>query len=105
MRKDLQTLSAADLEDLIREAEHLRDEKVRQDKAALRSEIDAKLKAAGYSLQDVFAARLKPKSEPLPVKYADPDDDQHTWSGRGRMPGWLQDRIDGGQRLDEFLKK
>jgi DNA-binding protein H-NS len=46
---------------------------------------------------------LKPKPQPLPVKYADPADPSHTWSGKGRVPGWLQANLDAGAALNKFL--
>lgn len=36
------------------------------------------------------------------VKYRDPETGE-TWSGRGRMAGWLARRIEAGARLEDFL--
>lgn len=37
-----------------------------------------------------------------PTRYRDPQTGQ-TWSGRGRQPRWLNERIRAGATLDEFL--
>lgn len=105
MRKDLESLSADQLEALMADVKQVWQKRVQKDLAELRSEIDAKLKAAGYSLEDVYAARFKYKTERRQAKYADPDDPKLTWSGRGRVPGWLQARLDSGEPLDRFLIK
>lgn len=36
------------------------------------------------------------------AKYRDPETGE-TWSGRGRMAGWLADRVKAGARADDFL--
>jgi len=35
------------------------------------------------------------------AKYRDPETGE-TWSGRGRMVGWLKDRLSSGYTLDQF---
>lgn len=37
------------------------------------------------------------------IKYRNPANDQETWTGRGRMPIWLQAKIDAGQSREAFL--
>ena len=37
----------------------------------------------------------------MPAKYS--DGNGQTWSGKGRMPGWLQERIEKGGSLERFL--
>ncbi len=36
-------------------------------------------------------------------KYADPEHSHLTWSGRGRMARWLQERLAAGAELEDFL--
>jgi DNA-binding protein H-NS len=35
------------------------------------------------------------------IKYR--DDAGNTWSGRGKHPGWLTEKLDAGRTLEEFL--
>lgn len=60
----------------------------------------------GYSLNDLRGGdKGKPKGAKLPPKYAHPDQPGLTYSGRGRKPKWLQERLDAGASLDDFLIK
>ena len=43
----------------------------------------------------------KIKSARIAVKYR--DGDGNTWSGRGKHPGWLTEKLDAGHTLEEFL--
>ena len=36
-------------------------------------------------------------------KYRNPDNPEETWSGRGMKAGWLQEKLDAGARLEDFL--
>jgi len=38
-------------------------------------------------------------------KYRNPDKPAETWSGRGRKPRWVEERLKAGALLDEFLIK
>lgn len=41
----------------------------------------------------------------LPAKYQHPENGALTWTGRGRMPNWLKEAVDGGAALDDYLVK
>lgn len=71
----------------------------------LKSELEQRLKDEGFSSVEVLGAKIKPKPQPLPAKYADPDDAALTWSGKGRMPGWLQAKLNAGARIEDFIIK
>jgi len=36
-------------------------------------------------------------------KYRNPDNHSETWSGRGRKPKWVEDKIAGGKSLNDLL--
>ena len=36
-------------------------------------------------------------------KYQNPNEPSETWSGRGKHPGWLKDKLEQGHTLEEFL--
>ena len=40
-----------------------------------------------------------PKS---PAKYRNPLNEEQTWTGKGRKPGWLVDLLQQGRNLEEF---
>lgn len=103
MAKDMERMSVAELDALIEHAQEVREATRSKRRQELKNEIESKLKAEGFTAIEVLGAKVKPKPEHLPPRYADPDDPHHTWSGRGRVPGWLQAHIDAGHTLDEFL--
>jgi DNA-binding protein H-NS len=45
----------------------------------------------------------KDAGEPVPVKFRGPNGE--TWSGRGRMPKWLQAAEANGESRDKYLVK
>ena len=57
------------------------------------------------------AGALKTRSEvverktkrPPKTKYRDPEHPENTWTGKGRPPKWLQEKLDQGLTKDQFL--
>jgi DNA-binding protein H-NS len=105
MPKTLDGLTVHELDALIIKAQAVRQETRERRRGELKAEIEGKLKAEGFTAVEVLGAKIRPKPEPLPPKYADPGDPALTWSGKGRIPGWLQVKIDGGALLQTFLIK
>ena len=59
----------------------------------------------GFSVAELFGAtRGRPgKSKSVGVaKYANPENKADTWTGRGRKPNWLVDRLKKGAKLEDF---
>ena len=103
MPKTLDGLTVQELDALIAKAQAARQETRDRRRGELKGEIEGKLKAEGFTALEVLGAKLREKAAPLPAKYADPSDPSLTWSGKGRMPSWLQAKIDGGSSLKAFL--
>ncbi len=103
MLRDLETMSVTELDALIERARVARQETRDRRRLELKDEIEGKLKSEGFSAIEVLGAKVKPRPQPLPVKYADPGDASSTWSGKGRTPGWLQAKLDAGAKLEQFL--
>lgn len=65
-------------------------------------------KEHGFKLGDLFGGGKPDKGgkaaarSSSPVKYANPDDPQQTWSGRGRRPSWVRAALDSGRSLDDL---
>lgn len=36
------------------------------------------------------------------IRYANPDNPDETWSGRGRRPAWIKAALDAGRSLDDL---
>ena len=43
--------------------------------------------------------------KPVADKYRNPKDHTQTWTGRGKRPKWLQEMLDRGGKLENFLIK
>ena len=66
---------------------------------------EAAAREHGFALAELFAGE-KPttvRKQPLPPKYRHPDDHSKTWSGRGRQPDWVKERIAEGTALEDLL--
>lgn len=100
---DLKRMTVSELDALIAKAQSVREETREKRRLEIKSEFEKRLKEEGFSAIEVLGAKLKPKPQPLPAKYADPADPSHTWSGKGRVPGWLQAQLDDGASLTKFL--
>ncbi|MCB1739491.1 MAG: H-NS histone family protein [Gammaproteobacteria bacterium] len=56
---------------------------------------------AGIS-PDEFATLFSTEKPKAAVKYRNPENESETWSGRGKRPRWLQEKLESGRTLDEF---
>jgi DNA-binding protein H-NS len=109
----LETLTVPELDQVLKRAQALRDGKLDSAKQDFMARMKAEGEQLGLNLGSLFggAAPAKrgrkpagePKSERPPVlaKYRSPTGDE--WSGRGRMPKWLQAAEAEGKSRDDFL--
>lgn len=100
---DLKRMTVSELDALIAKAQSVREETRERRRLEIKSEFEKRLKDEGFTAIEVLGAKVKPKPQPLPAKYADPADPSHTWSGKGRVPAWLQAQLDDGASLTKFL--
>ncbi|ELA9367446.1 H-NS histone family protein [Vibrio parahaemolyticus] len=86
--------------------EEEREQEERQRKLDEAAEI---LRASGLSLDMLgeHMKQVKPKKVKRPDKYQYLDDtgEQRRWTGQGRTPKAIQDKLDQGASLDDFLIK
>ena len=102
MIEDIKKLSVRELDALIDRATVQRQETRERRRVELKDEIEGKLKAEGFTVVEVLGTKVKSKAQPLPARYADPASPSLSWSGKGRMPGWLAAKIDAGSPLETF---
>lgn len=76
---------------------------------ALRGKVLAFADALGITVAEMFGIQAEPqparrskKRREAPIKYRDPDNPDNTWTGRGKPPKWLQERIDQGGTKEQF---
>ena len=64
-------------------------------------ELKHKVAVLGFTAED-----LVPKKKRATVagaaRYRDPEVPDNVWSGRGKHPAWLRERLEQGRSLDEF---
>jgi DNA-binding protein H-NS len=98
------------LRDVRDTAEARRREKLEAAKNAVLAETRIKLEALELTLEEVVRPRTgrtggrrrrRDAGTALPSKYRGPNGE--TWSGRGRVPQWLQALEEQGRNRDEFL--
>lgn len=109
MAVDLNKLTLEELQQLIADAQaHI---EVRREEAVAQARADIERIAAstGYSLQDLLGmgkSRARSSSSgrrTVEQKYRNPRDPSQSWSGRGKRPRWLQDELEHGGKLENFL--
>lgn len=75
---------------------------VKQTKAKATAKPAKKVKGAAGKRPPKVKAKAHPlQGKKKPVKYADKNG--NTWAGGGYKPKWLQDAIDQGHKIEEFL--
>ena len=59
----------------------------------------------GFKLTDLLGngkAGRGRKSDAGTAKYANPDNPEQTWSGRGRRPQWISEALESGRTLEDL---
>jgi len=104
MKQDVASLSEQELAQLIAEAS----KELEYKRGAAKRETIAKIRELAKSIGvqvEIREGEMKPtpgKRSSVPVKYRDPHNPKHAWSGRGIRPRWLQQFLDQGRSIDEF---
>ncbi|WP_329741442.1 H-NS histone family protein [Dyella sp. A6] len=93
MTIDLKNLSPKELQALIASANAQMEAAHAQHVSAVRAKVDALLKNADLTLDQVYPRRggksnKGPKAAAAP-KYRNPENATQTWSGRGKRPAWF----------------
>ncbi len=108
----LDRMPVRDLVTLRMAVEAKRQEKLEEAKKAVLEEMRQKLEELDLTLEDVLQRptrrggsrrRRRETGQGAPVKYRSPEG--NTWSGKGRVPKWLQFLEEQGRNRDEFLVK
>ena len=96
---DLSSLDIDQLTDLVGKAQSEMASREKQRRRDLRSEIERRVAADGYKMNDIFpelgnGAAGGRQRQKRPAKYRNPQNPDHTWSGIGRTPKWVQAILD-----------
>ncbi len=97
MAINLESLSPAELQALIKNAEAQMDSARKNHVKEVRAKIDGILASFGLTIGEVYPTRggksaKGPKAAVAP-KYRNPDNASQTWSGRGKRPLWFVEAL------------
>ena len=102
---DLKTLSAEALQELINNAQKLLDKHEEERKKKIIKEIHELAASADLNIEIKGDNKYgKSKSKGV-IKFRNPDDPRQTWTGRGKRPKWLNDKLSAGNDLQDFAIK
>ncbi|MFN0217592.1 MAG: H-NS family nucleoid-associated regulatory protein [Hyphomicrobium sp.] len=78
-----------------------------RERSDLKKKVAEMAETHGFSVNELFGggrgSRGAGKGKSLGVaKYANPENKSDTWTGRGRKPNWLLDRLKKGAKLGDF---
>ena len=68
------------------------------------SKMEEMAQEAGFSINELVGGRGRGrgKGSVSAAKYANPDNRAETWTGRGRKPNWLVEKLKKGSKLEDF---
>lgn len=102
---DIDTMTVRELSEFHSEITRVMAEKKISEKAELKAKLAALANESGFSLEDILGLRKgKGAGKSLGIaKYRNPENSEETWTGRGRKPNWLVDKLKKrGVTMDEF---
>lgn len=99
-----------DLESIQQQIQNLQnkaDELKKSQKAAVVEEIKKQIKLYGINAKDLGLSIKDNSSDgkkvsTVEIKYKHGD---NTWTGRGRMPKWMEEKVSAGAKKEDFLVK
>jgi DNA-binding protein H-NS len=97
--REVEKMELDDLWDLHLRIIEVLNRKLENEKRKLQNQLDELGRKFGGAPADLPQRRPYPKVEP---KYRNPDNPSETWSGRGKTPRWVTERLAAGRHLDEF---
>lgn len=66
-------------------------------------QLKQQIAVLGFSVDDLAPPTKRKTNAAAGVRYRDPESPEHVWSGRGKHPAWLRDKLEQGHALDDFL--
>jgi DNA-binding protein H-NS len=104
--KQLEKLSIQEIDSLLEKLSRARESALDRAKLEIRSKIEDILEKANLKLGQIFgrnAPRSSTKKTQIAAKYQNPENLTQTWTGRGRQPTWLKEKLAKGTQIETFL--
>ena len=111
---NLEGMSVAELQQLAKDVEKAIEDRKNLDAKSTLEEVKALVVSRGFDLDELMqlaaaknkgVAGAKKVLGKAPIKYRDPSNPDHVWSGRGKLPGWMVKAMEGGKTKEDFLIK
>lgn len=102
---DIQNLSPAELQALIKDAESALEAKQASNRKQVIAQIKELAASIGVTVEITDHKQSRKSSTAVAAKYANPANPSETWTGRGLAPKWMKALTDQGRNKDEFLIK
>jgi DNA-binding protein H-NS len=64
-------------------------------------QLQQQIAPLGFSVDDLVPKKKRASATPLPG-YRDPNVADNVWSGRGKPPAWLKEKLEQGHALEAF---
>ena len=102
----LKTIEKKPLEELVKlraDLDKLIKKRQRTQKKELKKKFQVMAKEQGLTVDEVLGTSSPKKAKKggkAPIKYKK---DENTWAGRGRKPAWVNELIEKGENLDDYL--
>ncbi|MEQ1719332.1 MAG: H-NS histone family protein [Hyphomicrobium sp.] len=91
---DLEGYNVKELRELKERVDAVIVEKQKLERIELKSKFAELAEAAGLSLDDVLGMKRRGGGKgSVAAKYRNPENPEETWTGRGRMPNWLGEKM------------
>ncbi len=100
--RDLDKMSVKQLNALEAELATMKLRKQDEERTALKAKIEKLARDAGFSIKELFGSGKRNGHKKVAVKFANPENKDETWTGRGRKPRWLAAKIKTGAKMEEF---
>ncbi|NLD08930.1 MAG: H-NS histone family protein [Xanthomonadaceae bacterium] len=100
---DFESMSVEEIESVIASASREIEKRRLADAKKIKKQIKRLLDDSGLSFDDVFEERNPRKGRKVPPKYQNPDNPEEKWSGRGKMPVWMREKVEAGADREDFL--
>lgn len=99
---DLRTMTLKELKQLQKDVDHAVSTFKDRQRAEAVAALEAVAREKGFTLSELTGA-MKQRRKTVSPKYANPDDQDMTWTGRGRQPRWVVEALESGKSLDDLL--
>jgi DNA-binding protein H-NS len=99
---DIERMTLKQLSDLEGRISKVKSQAQDNAKADLKAKIDRLVSGSDFTIAELYGFKTKRGQSKSSAKYANPDERNQSWTGRGRKPNWLVARLKKGAKIEDF---